>query len=79
MNNMAGLRIVAVAALLLAGAAAPGAAAGAYVEEELRIPYSAAEPHGLEAMSFVQPRALLAVRFEVAGKFLLVGADGNRL
>ncbi len=47
---MTGFRFVAVAALLLAGAAVQGAAAGPYVEEELRIPYPAAGPNGLEAL-----------------------------
>src|SRR5271169_60932 len=49
-NNMTGIRIVAVAALLLASLTVRGAAAGPYVEEELRIPYPAAGPHGLEAL-----------------------------
>ena len=47
---MTSLRIVAVAAFLLAVVTAESAAAGTYVEEELRIPDSTAGPRGLEAL-----------------------------
>ena len=52
--DMTSLRVVAVAALFLAGLTVHGAWRGAYVEEELRIPDTAAGPRGLEALLFVQ-------------------------